>query len=51
MTTIEWIEAFFRLDPQAWKNFLAYTAGSATAICVFEFIKKIINKHKKDNKK
>lgn len=51
MTTIEWIEAFLNFDPQAWKNVLAYTAGSVTTIFVFEFVKKIINKHKKDKTK
>ena len=41
MTTVEWIEAFFNFDPEAWKNVIAYTAGSLTTIYVFELIKKI----------
>lgn len=51
MTTIEWIEAFLKFDPQAWKNVLAYTIGSLIGIGLIELIKIIINKTKKDNKK
>lgn len=50
MTTLEWIDAFLHFDPEAWIGLFVYTAGSFTAFCIFEFFKKIINKHKDNTK-
>lgn len=47
MTTLDWIEAFFRFEPEAWKGFIAYSLGSLLTLCVFEYLKKLINKKEK----